>query len=92
MEPGQRAARDRDKEKWEEKKREQEAKKVGLAKEAKAAVDPIVEKTSPDERHPFEGSKDTKGPTTDFPKNFNQDAHDSWNGRNRNMDDPFNDK
>ncbi|XKE94200.1 mechanosensitive ion channel [Metaplanococcus flavidus] len=81
-----------DKEKWEEKKREQEAKKVGLAKEAKAAVDPIVEKTSPDERHPFEGSKDTKGPTTDFPKNFNQDAHDSWNGRNRNMDDPFNDK
>ncbi|WP_084244045.1 mechanosensitive ion channel [Planomicrobium okeanokoites] len=81
-----------DKEKWEEKKREQEAKKVGLAKEAKAAVDPIVEKTSPDERHPFEESKDTKGPTTDFPKNFNQDAHDSWNGRNRNMDDPFNDK
>lgn len=81
-----------DKEQWEEKKREQEAKKVGLAKEAKAAVDPIVEKTSPDERHPFEGSKDAKGPSTDLPKNFNKDAHDSWNGRNRNMDDPFNDK
>ncbi|MCM3610219.1 mechanosensitive ion channel [Planococcus sp. MERTA32b] len=81
-----------DKEQWEEKKREQEAKKVGLAKEAKAAVDPIVEKTSPDERHPFEGTEDTKGPSTDFPKNFNKDAHDSWNGRNRNMDDPFNDK
>lgn len=81
-----------DKEKWEEKKREQEAKKVGLAKEAKAATDPIVEKTSPDERYPYEGTKDTQNPSSDFPKNFNKDAHDSWNGQNRNMDDPFNDK
>lgn len=78
-----------DKEQWEEKKREQEAKKVGLAKEAKAAADPIVEKTSPDERHPFEG---TEGTSTGMPKNFNNDADDSWNGRTRNMDDPFNDK
>src|SRR5690606_20418928 len=46
-----------DKEQWEEKKREAEAKKVGLEKEMKAATDPIVEKTSPDERYPYEETK-----------------------------------
>lgn len=83
-----------DKEEWEEKKREAEAQKVGLEKEAKAAVDPIVEKTSPDERHPFEGPTDTSNRNTpnELPKNFNKDAHDNWNGHSRNMDDPFNDK
>lgn len=102
-----------DQEQWEEKKRDAEAKKVALAKEAKAATDPIVEKPSPDERHPFEDNNETTrtarttrssrstepnepndstDPSTDLPKNFNKDAHDSWNGRNRNMDDPFNGK
>ncbi|HSI66997.1 MAG TPA: hypothetical protein VK945_07495, partial [Planococcus sp. (in: firmicutes)] len=65
------------------------AEKVALAKEAKAATDPIVEKTSPDERHPYEG---TKGPSTGTPKPPNKDGGDSWNGRNPNMDDPFNGK
>ncbi len=80
-----------DKEQWEEKKREAEAKKVALAKEAKAATDPIVEKTSPDERHPYEGKESTNRPT-DLQKNFDKDSNDSWIGRNRNMDDPFNGK
>ena len=79
-----------DQEEWDTKKRDQEAKKVGLEKEAKAAVDPIVEKTSSDERYPYDDTTHTS--TTDLPKNFNKDAHDSWNGQNRNMGDPFNDK
>ena len=80
-----------DQEQWEEKKREQEAKKVGLAKEAKAATDPIVEKPSPDERHPYEGTagtQDKKGTSTEFSK----DTRDKRNGRNRNTDDPFKNK
>ncbi|WP_422124109.1 mechanosensitive ion channel [Planococcus sp. X10-3] len=52
-----------DQEEWETKKREAEAKKVGLAKEAKAATDPIVEKTSPDERFPYDGTKDKEDTT-----------------------------
>ncbi|HSJ38166.1 MAG TPA: mechanosensitive ion channel, partial [Planococcus sp. (in: firmicutes)] len=60
-----------DQEEWETKKREAEAEKVALAKEAKAATDPIVEKTSPDERHPYEG---TKGPSTGTPKPPNKDG------------------
>ncbi len=84
-----------DQEQWEEKKREQEAKKVGLAKEAKAATDPIVEKPSPDERHPYKGTAGTqnkKGTSTDLPKDFSKDARDKRSGRNRNTDDPFKNK
>ena len=78
-----------DQEEWETKKREQEANKVALAKEAKAATDPIVEKTSPDEKHPYEGTTDA---STDFPNSPNKDSRNNWNGRNPNMDDPFNGK
>lgn len=88
-----------DQEEWDTKKREAEAKKVALAKEAKAATDPIVEKTSPDETHPYEGkrskrstrdTRSTRNTSTDLPKNFNKDAHDNWNGQNRKTDKPFN--
>lgn len=78
-----------DSEEWDKKKAEEEAKDVGMKKEESAATDPIVEKTSPDEEFPYGERKDSnKG----FPDNFNNDAHDSWNGTKPTMDDPFNDK
>lgn len=88
-----------DQEEWDEKKREAEAKKVALKKEAKAATDPIVEKQSPDERHPFEGPGRTEGTegmrrtnrtSTDAPKDTNRDTPNNLGGRPRDMEDPFN--
>lgn len=42
-----------DQEAWKETKMEEEAKDVGLKKEDRAAIDPVVEKRSPDEEFPF---------------------------------------